>query len=64
VETTPQAARGKNTQARGILEIADVARQRANEQKNKLQKQTFWNNRIALNEWPMPLMKWNRILQK
>jgi hypothetical protein len=36
VKTTPHAARGNKTQARGILQIADVAKQWANEQENKL----------------------------
>jgi hypothetical protein len=29
---------GTTTQARGILQIADIAKQRANKEKNKLQK--------------------------
>jgi hypothetical protein len=40
-----------------------TAKQRANEQKNKLLKQTFWNNHITLNKWMTTLIRWNRILQ-
>jgi hypothetical protein len=35
-ENTPHAAKGNNTQARDILQIADVTEQRAKEYKNKL----------------------------
>jgi hypothetical protein len=31
------------------LQLADIAKQRAKEQKNKLLKQTFWNNHIVPN---------------
>ena len=40
--TTPHAAGGSNAQTRGILQIADLTEQRANEQRNKLQKQSTW----------------------
>jgi hypothetical protein len=62
---TPHAAReNSNAEARGILQIADIAKQRANEQKNKLLKRIFRNNHIALNKWTTPRTRWNRILQK
>jgi hypothetical protein len=42
MKTAPHAASGNNTQARGILENADVAKQRANEHKNKPLKYNTW----------------------
>jgi hypothetical protein len=35
MKTTPHTARGHNAQARGILQIADVTEQRANEHKKQ-----------------------------
>jgi hypothetical protein len=57
VKTIPHAARGNNTQARGILQIADVAKLRANET-------NFLEHHIALNKWTTPLRRWNRILRR
>jgi hypothetical protein len=42
VKTTPHATRGNKEQARGILQIANVTEQRANELKIKLLQQDTW----------------------
>jgi hypothetical protein len=43
------------TQARGISQTADVAKQRANETENQAAETNFLEYHIALNMWRRPL---------
>jgi hypothetical protein len=60
MKTTPHAARGNNTQARGILQIAEVTEHKKTSSCNK----TPDDKHIVLNKWTTPLVRWNRISQK